>query len=104
MLKQCCAVLVVLFLAFAVTSYAQDKEQKPMEKKGDKMEMTKAEKEMGPLKTLSCDPSCGFMIRSHSEKEIISMAKTHAKKVHNMSMTTEQAKGMIKTADEPAKQ
>lgn len=35
---------------------------------------------MDKLKSIECDPKCGFMIRSHDEKEVINIAKEHAKK------------------------
>ena len=50
------------------------------------------------LMSLSCDPMCGFMIRSHDEKEIIDISKVHAKSKHKMNMTTEEVKKMIKKA------
>ena len=42
---------------------------------------------METLKTFKCDPSCGFMVRSHDEKELIDIAKAHAKKAHRMNMS-----------------
>ena len=50
------------------------------------------------LKKIECDPKCGFMVQSHDEKELIEIAKEHAKKFHNMIATDEQAKGMMKDA------
>jgi predicted small metal-binding protein len=41
----------------------------------------------GELKQISCDPECGFLIRSHDEKEILGTAKTHVKNVHHMKVT-----------------
>jgi predicted small metal-binding protein len=32
------------------------------------------------LKQVECDPKCGFLIRSHDEKEVIKIAIEHAKK------------------------
>lgn len=56
-------------------------------------EKTKAE-----LKELACPPDCGFMVRSHDEKEIIEMARQHAKKIHKMDVTDKELKGMIRKA------
>lgn len=50
------------------------------------------------LKKVECDPKCGFMIRSHDEKEIIELAMQHAKKSHNMTITEKEIKGMMKDA------
>jgi predicted small metal-binding protein len=68
-------------------------------KKDEKMEMTKAEKTMGPLKSISCDPGCGFSIQSRDEKEIFSVVKNHVKKVHHMDITEKKAKEMMKTVE-----
>jgi len=50
------------------------------------------------LRQLVCPPECGFMVRSHDEKEIIEMAKQHAKKSHKMTMTDKELKDMIRSA------
>lgn len=63
-------------------------------------EAAKMEKEK-PLKMVACPPECGFSCTSRSEKELIDALKTHAKTYHNMEMTDEQAKGMIKTVEMP---
>jgi len=48
------------------------------------------------LKSISCDPMCGFMVRSHSENEVIDMANMHVKKVHpDMKVTREELKGKM---------
>ena len=51
------------------------------------------------LKKIECDPVCGFMIRSHDEKEVIEIALEHAKKFHKeMNITEKDVKGMIQAA------
>jgi len=50
------------------------------------------------LKKIKCDPKCGFLVRSHDEKEIIEIATQHAKKSHNMAITEKDVKGMLKDA------
>ena len=50
------------------------------------------------LKKVECDPKCGFMIRSHDEKEVIEIAIQHAKKSHDMTITEKEVKGMMKDA------
>jgi len=62
-----------------------------------------AKTESGELKMVACPPECGFSCTSHSEKELIEALKAHAKTYHNMDLTDEQAKGMIKAADAQAK-
>ena len=52
----------------------------------------------GTLKKVECDPKCGFMVQSHDEKELIEIAKQHAKKSHNMALTENDIKSMIKDA------
>jgi len=48
------------------------------------------------LKKIECDPKCGFMVRSHDEKEVVEIAMNHAKKAHKMSITEKELKGMVK--------
>lgn len=50
------------------------------------------------LKKIECEPKCGFMIRSHDEKEIVEIATQHAKKAHKMNITEKEVKGMMKDA------
>jgi predicted small metal-binding protein len=50
------------------------------------------------LKKIECDPKCGFMVQSHDEKEVIEIAKEHAKKFHNMTLSEKDAKSMMKAA------
>ena len=50
------------------------------------------------LKKVECEPKCGFMIRSHDEKEVIKIAIEHAKKSHNMTITEKEIKAMMKNA------
>ena len=50
------------------------------------------------LKKLECDPKCGFLIRSHDEKEIAEIAIKHAKKAHSMVITEKDVKTMMKDA------
>ncbi|MBI1806996.1 MAG: DUF1059 domain-containing protein [Ignavibacteria bacterium] len=97
MIKQLFGILIVLAFCCSTITFAQDKEQKEMPKKSDKMEMTKSEMKAGPLKSVSCDPTCGFMCRSHDEKELTAIVKKHAKTAHKMDMTDKQVKDMMKT-------
>jgi predicted small metal-binding protein len=53
---------------------------------------------MEALKSISCDPTCGFMVRSHDEKEVVGFAKTHVKKAHKMKTTDKELKAMVKSA------
>lgn len=50
------------------------------------------------LKKIECDPMCGFMIRSHDEKELVEVAKQHLKKIHKMKLSDKEAKERIKPA------
>lgn len=52
------------------------------------------------LKTVSCPPECGFMCRSHDERELIEIVKAHAKNAHGKILTDEQVKSFMQT--EPA--
>ncbi|HVP35467.1 MAG TPA: DUF1059 domain-containing protein [Terriglobales bacterium] len=50
------------------------------------------------LKQIECDPMCGFMVRSHDEKEVIEIAKDHMKKIHKMKVSDKEIKEKIKSA------
>jgi len=52
---------------------------------------------MEELKSISCDPVCGFMVRSHDERELIDIAKAHAKKAHKMNTSDKELKAMVKS-------
>ena len=104
MVKRMLRVLLVLALAISFSTLTFSQEQKKEEMKKDemkkeepKMEMTKGEKAMGPLKSLSCDETCGFMVRSRDEKEVMTAGKSHMKKIHHKEVTDKQMKEMIKT-------
>jgi len=51
------------------------------------------------LKKIECAPVCGFMARSHDERELIEIALEHAKKFHKeIKVTEKDVKAMIKSA------
>jgi predicted small metal-binding protein len=52
----------------------------------------------GTLKKIECDPKCGFMVRSHDEKEIVDLTIQHAKKSHNETLSENDVKKMISNA------
>jgi predicted small metal-binding protein len=52
-----------------------------------------------PLMTVSCPPECGFMCRSHDEKELIEIVKTHAKNAHGKILTDEQVRSFMHTEE-----
>ncbi len=106
MIKILCGAMlaIVLTVFFSASAFTQDAAKKePAQESMKKAESTKADmdKEMatGPLKSVTCDPKCGFMVRSRNEKEIISVIKAHAKKMHKMTMTDKQVKDMIKVEE-----
>jgi predicted small metal-binding protein len=50
------------------------------------------------LKKVECDPTCGFMVRSHDEKELIELVRQHAKIFHKMDMSEKDVRKEIKNA------
>lgn len=38
---------------------------------------------------ITCTPECGFMVKSHYEKETLKMGMMHAKEKHGMKNVTE---------------
>jgi len=89
MLTKLLGVMLVVVFALSISSVAFSQEKKEMGKKADKGEMA--------LKSVSCDPACGFMIQSHNEKEISEVVIAHAKNAHNKDVKAEDVKAMMKT-------
>ncbi len=50
------------------------------------------------LKQIECDPKCGFLVRSHDEKELVDIVTKHAKTQHNKTISEKDATAMIKDA------
>ena len=91
----CCLVLMVSFV-FLAPAFGQEMKKDEMKKdEPKKEEMKKAAKPM-VLKSVSCDPACGFMVRSHDEKELISVVKMHAKTAHKKNLNDKQVMEMMK--------
>ncbi|MBI4548977.1 MAG: DUF1059 domain-containing protein [Ignavibacteriae bacterium] len=81
---------IILVFIFSSAVFSQETMQKEMKK--DEMK-----KEGMMMKSVECNPVCGFMIRSYDEKELTSMVMEHAKKHHpQMKMTEKDVKGMMK--------
>jgi predicted small metal-binding protein len=87
------AVLAVVLTLSFTTTFSQDAMKKDAMKKDAMMKEAKP-----ALKSVSCDPDCGFMVRSHDENEIISLVKEHAKKQHNKDVTDKDVMAMMKPA------
>ena len=52
---------------------------------------------MPKLVELECDPACGFLVRSHDEKEVMKLAKSHVAAKHSdMKVSESELKGMIR--------
>jgi len=81
---------IVLALYFAVPVIAQDPPAKA--------ETKAVVKEAGPVKQVTCDPACGFVVQSRDEKEICTMVKQHAKTHHNMKLSDKDVKAKITDA------
>lgn len=47
------------------------------------------------LEQIECDPGCGFLVRSHDRKELISLTKTHVKTQHSKIVTDDDVSKMI---------
>lgn len=54
------------------------------------------------LKQIQCDDMCGFMVRSHDEKEMLEIAKAHVKNVHKMTVTDTDLKARVTTVQQTA--
>ena len=63
-----------------------------------------AKEEKVVLKSVSCAPECGFMVRSHDEKELTAIVIEHSKKQHNKVLAEKDVKAVMKTeAEKPMK-
>jgi len=49
------------------------------------------------LKSINCDPECGFMVKSHDEKEVVAVAREHAKSRHQMDVSDVEMQKRMKT-------
>jgi predicted small metal-binding protein len=58
--------------------------------------MEQMKQKMENMKQISCDPECGFMIRSHDETEVLGVAKKHIKEKHKMEATMDMLKSRMK--------
>jgi predicted small metal-binding protein len=97
MYKRIAVFTLVAFIVLSFSSLVMAADHQKEIKKDEKMEMTKSEKEMGPVKSVSCAPECGFVVKSRNEAEVISFTKKHAKEMHHKKLTDTQVKEMIKT-------
>lgn len=51
----------------------------------------------GKLSQLECDPACGFMVRSHDEREALDLGMKHVRRAHpDMKMSESDLKKMMK--------
>ena len=90
MIRNMLAAMFVVGLAFSLSSAAFAQEAMKKEaKKEDKQ----------ALKSVVCDPTCGFMVRSHDETELVAIVMDHAKEHHDMDLTGKEIKGMMKTEE-----
>jgi len=76
--------IAALLVSFSTVASVQEK------KKEGKKEMTE-------LKSVSCDPQCGFKVQSHNEQELTDIVIAHAKKSHNMDVTAKDVKAKMKS-------
>jgi predicted small metal-binding protein len=48
------------------------------------------------LKSVSCDPACGFKVQSHDEQELTDIVIAHAKKTHTIGVTAKDVRAKMK--------
>ncbi len=49
-------------------------------------------------KQVSCDPSCGFLIKSHDENEIKKVVMDHVKNAHHQKISGKDVEKMMTAA------
>jgi predicted small metal-binding protein len=52
---------------------------------------------MNSLKSIECDPDCGFKVRSHDEREVMNMAKDHVSHMHHKDVPLADLRKMMKS-------
>jgi predicted small metal-binding protein len=90
------ASLLVLVFCTASVTMAQEMDAK------EKAAMQVKQATKSGLKSVSCAPECGFMVRSHDEKELSAIVIEHAKTHHNKTVTEKDVKAMMKSEEVPA--
>jgi predicted small metal-binding protein len=56
----------------------------------------------GELKQIQCDDKCGFLVRSHDEREVLKIARQHIKEQHNMTPDEADLKARLATVPQTA--
>jgi len=54
------------------------------------------------LKLIQCDDKCGFLLRSHDEKEVVELARVHMKNKHNMTLSDAEIRAKLTTVPQAA--
>ena len=102
MLRHLIGGVVILILVFGMVANAQDTMKAATSKDMGKSEMTKetgkmeGKGDMGPLYSVSCEATCGWMMKTHDQKELTEAVKHHAKSAHNKKMSDKDVKAMMK--------
>jgi predicted small metal-binding protein len=52
---------------------------------------------MTGMKSVTCDASCGFMVRSRDEKEVVDATKNHVRRMHKQEISDKDVRGMMKS-------
>lgn len=47
---------------------------------------------------VTCSPTCGFQVRSHSKDELVTVVQNHGKRIHQLDMALDQVQGMTQPA------
>ncbi len=84
------ALVIALAFVFSSAAFGQEAPKKEMKKEDKRV-----------YKTVTCSPECGFMVRSHDDKELTEIVKSHAKKMHNKDLTDKDVMSMAKTEGAP---
>lgn len=48
--------------------------------------------------SVECDPTCGFMIRSHDNVELVSIIKNHVHSAHQQTLSDQDVREKMKPA------
>jgi predicted small metal-binding protein len=94
-MKSIGVILMVAVIGLGSAWAQMDNTAPPYPKDGK--EVIKPEPPKTGLKSVSCTPDCGFMVRSHDDSEIIQIVTDHSRKAHNKTITEKEVRGLMKS-------
>ncbi len=51
----------------------------------------------GKFKLVQCEDPCGFMVKSHDEKELVDIVRQHANRAHGLTISEKDVRDKMKS-------